>query len=59
MTVIRENGGSSTDADAIHDNVASEISAITTKATPISGDFILIEDSASGNAKKKKESFHT
>ena len=42
----------STDADAIHDNVASEISAITNKATPAGGDFLVIEDSAATNAKK-------
>jgi hypothetical protein len=41
------------DADAIHDNVASEISAIASKATPIDADFLLIEDSAAGDAKKK------
>ncbi len=38
--------------DAIHDNVASEISAITNKATPTTSDFILIEDAAASNAKK-------
>lgn len=42
-----------TDTDAIHDNVAAEISAITEKASPVSGDWILIEDSADGNNKKK------
>ena len=41
------------DADAIHDNVAAEINAIATKATPVSGDLLLIEDSAAANAKKK------
>lgn len=41
------------DADAIHDNVAGEINAITTKATPVSGDLLLIEDSADSNNKKK------
>jgi len=41
------------DATAIHDNVASEISAVAVKLTPASGDFILIEDSAAGNAKKR------
>lgn len=41
-----------TDADAIHDNVASEISAITAKGTPIAGDFLVIEDSAAANVKK-------
>lgn len=40
------------DQDAIHDNVASEISAITAKATPVGADFILIEDSADSNNKK-------
>jgi hypothetical protein len=40
------------DSTAIHDNVASEISAVTAKATPVSGDFILIEDSAAANVKK-------
>jgi hypothetical protein len=45
-------GSSGTDTDAIHDNIASEISAIASKATPISGDFLLIEDSAAGNVKK-------
>lgn len=42
-----------TDADAIHDNVSGEISAITEKTTPVSADLILIEDSAATNAKKK------
>jgi hypothetical protein len=41
-----------TDADAIHDNVAGEIAAITTKATPVSGDLLIIEDSADSNNKK-------
>jgi len=41
-----------TDADAIHDNVAGEIAAITAKATPVSGDFLIIEDSAAANVKK-------
>lgn len=41
------------DADAIHDNVASEISAITEKSTPVSADLLLIEDSADSNNKKR------
>jgi hypothetical protein len=41
------------DATAIHDNQASEISAVTLKATPVSGDFLLIEDSAAANVKKR------
>jgi hypothetical protein len=46
-------GGSGTDPDAIHDNVAGEINAVTTKGTPVSGDLLLIEDSADSNNKKK------
>jgi len=41
------------DSTAIHDNVASEISAITEKVTPVSGDFVIIEDSAASNVKKR------
>ncbi len=46
-------GGGGTDADAIHDNVAGEISAITEKTTPVSADLLIIEDSADSNNKKK------
>jgi len=42
-----------TDSDAIHDNVASEISAITSKGTPTTSDLLLIEDVADSNNKKK------
>jgi hypothetical protein len=41
------------DGTAIHDNQASEISAVTLKGTPVSGDLLLIEDSAAANAKKR------
>lgn len=41
------------DADAIHDNVAGEISLIAEKVTPVSADLIIIEDSAASNAKKR------
>lgn len=41
------------DSAAIHDNVSAEISIISEKLTPISGDFLLLEDSASGNVKKR------
>lgn len=41
------------DTTAIHDNTASEISAIAAKATPTSADFLLIEDAAAANAKKR------
>ncbi len=43
------------DPDAIHDNVAAEVSALTEKATPVAGDHLLIEDSAAGNAKKRAQ----
>lgn len=42
-----------TDDDAIHDNVAGEINALTEKATPANGDWLVIEDSADSNNKKK------
>jgi len=45
-------GSGGSDADAIHDNVGSEISAITEKASPVSADMIIIEDSEAANAKK-------
>ena len=40
------------DGDAIHVNVPSEISAITTKLTPTTSDYLLIEDDADSNNKK-------
>jgi len=40
------------DADAIHDNVAAEISAITAKGSPTTSDYLLIEDAAAADAKK-------
>lgn len=43
----------STDPDAIHDNVASEISAVTEKSIIVADDLFLIEDSAASNAKKR------
>ncbi len=45
-------GASALVASAIHDDVASEISAITEKATPVSADMVVIEDSADSNNKK-------
>jgi len=42
-----------TDSAAIHDNVAGEIAAVAAKATPVSGDLLLIEDSADSNSKKR------
>lgn len=41
------------DTDAIHDNVAGEFAAITEKASPVSADLLLIEDSEAANAKKR------
>ncbi len=41
------------DGDAIHDNVAAEISVVTEKVTPVADDLLLIEDSAAANAKKR------
>lgn len=41
------------DPDAIHDNIANEISAVAAKGTPVDADVVLIEDSASGFVKKK------
>lgn len=41
------------DDTAIHDDVAGEINAIASKATPVSADIVVIEDSAASFAKKK------
>ena len=41
------------DTNAIHDNVDSEISAVTEKVSPVNADLVLIEDSADSNAKKR------
>lgn len=40
------------DENAIHDNIAGEIAAVTAKAIPVGGDYLLIEDSADSNNKK-------
>lgn len=52
-TWTQVGAAAATDSDAIHDNVAAEISAITEKASPASGDWLLIEDAADSNNKKK------
>ena len=44
--------GGTTDADAIHDNVANEITAITAKTAPVSADEFIIEDSEAAFVKK-------
>ena len=41
------------DTSAIHDDTASEISAITEKTDPTISDFLVIEDAADSNAKKR------
>jgi hypothetical protein len=46
------NGISGTDENAIHDNVAGEISGITRKTTPVAADKLLIEDSDDSDNKK-------
>ena len=43
----------SNDEDAIHDNVAGEINAIASKASPADADILLIEDSTDNFNKKK------
>jgi hypothetical protein len=53
MALTATQGGR--DPDAIHDNVAGEISALTEKASPVNADLVLIEDSAAGNVKKKAQ----
>jgi hypothetical protein len=50
--VTLDFGSAATDAAAIHDNVANEISAIAEKTTPANDDLLLIEDSAASYAKK-------
>jgi len=41
------------DANAIHDNISSEIAAIAEKVAPANADLVLIEDSIDGYTKKK------
>jgi hypothetical protein len=53
MTVFWIPPATATDADAIHDNVANEISAITEKTVPADADLVIIEDSAASYVKKK------
>lgn len=47
-----EDGATAGDADAIHDNVAAEISAVAAKTALVRDDFLLIEDSGAADAKK-------
>jgi hypothetical protein len=41
------------DTTAIHKATAAEISAMTAKATPTTSDYLVIEDAAAGDAKKR------
>jgi hypothetical protein len=50
---LDDQGDPRTDDDAIHDNVAGEISVITEKTAPVAADLLLLEDSAASNAKKR------
>lgn len=52
LALVHFSSAAGTDSDAIHDNVAGEIAAVTAKGAPVAGDFLLIEDSAAANAKK-------
>ena len=51
--VLVSNLPGGTDTTAIHKATAAEISAMTEKTTPVSGDHLVIEDSAASNAKKR------
>lgn len=46
-------GGAGSDTTAIHDDTAGEISVITEKLTPTTGDWLIIEDAADSNNKKR------
>ena len=52
LNIAKGGGGGGADANAIHDNVAAEISAIAEKTAPVAADMLVIEDSAEANAKK-------
>ena len=53
LLLLEASSGSGTDADAIHDNVASEIVFITAKVTPNAEDIVVIEDKDDSFNKKK------
>ncbi len=50
---LDDSGDPRNDPDAIHDDVAGEIDAITNKAAPVAADRLLIEDSADSFNKKE------
>ena len=41
------------DSNGIHSNISGEVNALTEKPTPIAGDWLVLEDSASSNVKRK------
>lgn len=45
-------GSGVTDTDAVHFSTSAEYSGVSEKATPVNGDYLLIEDSAASYAKK-------
>lgn len=45
--------GGGTDGNAVHVNQAGEIAAITAKGTPTTSDYLVIEDAAASNVKKR------
>lgn len=53
--IYQTPGAGGTDTTAIHADVAGEIAGITQKATPVSADKLLIEDSADSDNKKYVE----
>ena len=55
INVTITGGNNIFDPNAIHDNIAAEILAVTEKVTPISADLLFIEDSADSNNKKRIE----
>lgn len=55
MQQVTDGTVGGTDPDAIHDNVAGEISAIAEKVVPSTADIVVIEDSEDANNKKKVE----
>ena len=52
---IGDGGGPGGDTTAIHESIAGEIAGIAEKASPVDSDWVLIEDSAAGNVKKKAQ----
>ena len=57
MGWLPTGGGAGTDTDAIHDNVAAEIDALSA-VTPVAGDWAVIEDTSDSDNKKKVDVTH-